>query len=466
MVGLGFTFELGRFHANPWGSHVNDGAVEWPPSPWRVLRALYAASRFDTRLAAIRPALDRGALALARADLPVYELPCSRAAHTRHYVPSSSWLPSRPKESDRILDAFRAVDPASEVRIWWNLDLPADEADALALAARSLSYLGRSESVCTARFVTGAGPSTVTARPVDDADLEADGDVVDLLSPAPQCELNQLTIDIGSLRDARLLIPPGTRMASYVVSPDGASIPSARVTPQRPTIALIRVHGSRRPAFSEAVAVGQALRSAALSRYGDVHPDRPSSPVLSGKAGAGARPDQHAHAHYLTLPDPERRRVDHVVVWAPEGLGPGEVRAIASVDHISIRDLGSPKTALVALGATDSVDLPRLVGPASRWISLTPFGLVRHPKVRGGRLVDDVADQVTRELLHRGFPAPSLVETVSGSWHRFRSSRTGQSRLQRARVHGVRLGFDEPVRGPLALGALSHFGLGLFTPDR
>ena len=35
-------FPAGRFHATPWGRHVNEGAVEWPPSPWRILRALIA----------------------------------------------------------------------------------------------------------------------------------------------------------------------------------------------------------------------------------------------------------------------------------------------------------------------------------------------------------------------------------------------------------------------------------------
>jgi CRISPR-associated protein Csb2 len=31
-------------------------------------------------------------------------------------------------------------------------------------------------------------------------------------------------------------------------------------------------------------------------------------------------------------------------------------------------------------------------------------------------------------------------------------------------VVGLELSFEEPVRGPIALGALSHFGLGLFLP--
>ena len=41
-------FPLGRYHATPWDASVNEGRVEWPPSPWRILRAL--VSTFKTRL--------------------------------------------------------------------------------------------------------------------------------------------------------------------------------------------------------------------------------------------------------------------------------------------------------------------------------------------------------------------------------------------------------------------------------
>ena len=31
------TFPGGQYHATPWGRHVNEGAVEWPPSPWLMI---------------------------------------------------------------------------------------------------------------------------------------------------------------------------------------------------------------------------------------------------------------------------------------------------------------------------------------------------------------------------------------------------------------------------------------------
>ena len=42
MLALSFTFPAGRYHATPWDRHVNEGAVAWPPEPWRLLRGLIA----------------------------------------------------------------------------------------------------------------------------------------------------------------------------------------------------------------------------------------------------------------------------------------------------------------------------------------------------------------------------------------------------------------------------------------
>ena len=42
MPNLVFRFPAGHYHATPWGNHVNEGLIEWPPSPWRVVRALLA----------------------------------------------------------------------------------------------------------------------------------------------------------------------------------------------------------------------------------------------------------------------------------------------------------------------------------------------------------------------------------------------------------------------------------------
>lgn len=469
MVGLAIRFDLGRYHANPWGSHVNDAAVEWPPSPWRVLRAIYSVARMNAGLAELTPAIDRALQTLVDAGPPVFELPPARAGHTRHYMPDASYSALRPGDTSKVLDGFLALDPSAELRVWWDAELDPEAADALAAAARSLGYLGRSESVCSARLETGARPDQVGAAPVEEVvEPGEEAEVIDLLCPERGQSVEALGVSVTELRKRRRLVPVGSKRVTYAVSaPSGPEAPlPRRATRTEPTIALLRLTGSQRPGLTEAVAVGQALRAALQSIYGRRN-DNAVSAVLSGRNGERPRTDQHRHAHYLALPGHHGRRVDRLVVWAPEGLGTEEVAALAELSYLTIhRTPGRLPVALAALGTTKTLQLPELLGRATDWRSLTPFGLVRHPKRRRGMLIDSPEDQVRRELRLRDLPTPESVELERGSWHRFRSSKVGTSRLERASLFGVRLRFAEPVPGPLSLGAFSHFGLGLMKADK
>lgn len=473
MIGLRITFDLGRYHATPWGSNVNDATVEWPPSPWRLLRGLYSVGRTHAGLVPRQADLDRALTALASAPPPVFELPPAAPAHTRHYMPV---LDGRSEKSAKILDGFLAVDPGGELVAWWDVNLDADASDALAAAARALGYVGRSESVCSARMEAGSGPARPTAVPVPEvaADSAPGGETIDLLCADADDPLAALSVGVTELRAQRWLVPPGTRWVTYLVARangnEGARSGMQDAGRARPNLALFRVRGGDRPSVFDAVKMGQLLRSSLQSRFGNLA-EGASSPTFSGKAGDTRRTDQHQHAHYLSLPDDHGRRIDRLLVWAPEGLGAEEVAALAGLRELVFRDPARNtreefQLALGALGAEGELRLPLLLGPARDWESLTPFALVRHPKVKRGEVVDPPEEQVRRELLHRGFPEPAEIIQKRGEWHRFRSSRLGTSRLGRAPVLGVKIRFAEEVDGPIAIGAHSHYGLGLMTPAR
>ena len=472
MIGLRVSFDLGRYHSTPWGSNVNDGAVEWPPSPWRLLRALYAVGRTHLGMQPQRTDLDRALASLASAQPPVFELPAAKPAHTRHYMPVPS---GKTERSAKVIDGFLAIDPDADLIAWWDVNLDADAGDALSAAARRLGHLGRSESVCTAELVTGAGPSDPVAVPLGDAQLEpAEGtETIDLLSPVGEDPLAALAVSVTELRAQRTLTPPGTRRVTYCVSSrkgDGHALTSAWLDDRKPRLALLRLTGPDRPAITEAVKVGQLLRKAVQANFGRISSGR-ASDTFSGRAGDQRRTDQHRHAHYLALPDSHGRRIERLVIWAPERLGPDEVSAIAQTRKLYDRDHRDGTTirlhvALAALGDEHELRLPEVLGPAREWTSLTPFALVRHPKKRHGEIVDGLEEQVIRELAHRSFPEPESVQPKEGLWHSFRSSKTGQSRVDRKPLTGLTIRFEAPVRGPIAIGGLSHYGLGLLVPSR
>lgn len=460
MIGLAFRFDLGRYHANPWGAHVNEGAVEWPPSPWRILRALYSASRKDVRLHPRRATFDAALQSVCDAGPPVYVLPPAVAAHTRHFMPSHAHSPTRPGETDRVLDAFLAVSPEEELEVWWPADLGYEEFDVFDAAGKAVGYLGRSEAVCSVRALRGEGPAVPDAAPLSGADNDHES-TTRLMCPTGAGAVQAMAVSVGELRRRRLLQPPDAVWVDYALTLRHSKAREPTPGP-RPTVALYRLCGGSRPGIRDAVAIANSLRSALQSRHGGAN-NGGASAVFSGRAGDRPRQDQHRHAHFLALTERQSPRVDHLAVWAPEGFGPAEVSALAALRWLRPRGAPDPlDLALAALGDASTIRLPRLLGPSRRWASLTPFGLTRHPKRRAGRTVDSPEDQIRRELRLRDLPEPSHVHLLKDSWLEFRRSRPGTSRLEAPRVVGAEFHFDAEVAGPIALGALSHFGLGLF----
>ena len=139
MVAIELRFTAGRFHATPWGRHVNEGAVEWPPSPWRLLRALLAV--WHRKRSDIPEATVRG-LMRSLSVPPEFRLPPATIGHTRHYLRRY-----KPGESDMVFDTFIAVAPDDPVLFRWrDLQLPSGQAEVLRSLLGALGYFGRAES--------------------------------------------------------------------------------------------------------------------------------------------------------------------------------------------------------------------------------------------------------------------------------------------------------------------------------
>ena len=186
----------------------------------------------------------------------------------------------------------------------------------------------------------------------------------------------------------------------------------------------------------------------------------------NGKPLAG-----HDHAHYLPLI--HDRRLTGLLVWAPwsaDGLPEDELDALLKVrklwsedesDRLDVRPSGTGLAKALA---------PGLTGPALSWISATPYTPSRYAKPSHDWL-DFLRDDIAHELAYRGLP-PAEVSLVSGEWAAFRRYRpSAQFRHDRRQGSAtkpsalLRLQFKTSVTGPIALGHLSHFGLGLFTPE-
>jgi CRISPR-associated protein Csb2 len=456
---ISFRFPLGRYHGNPWGRNVNEGGVDWPPEPWRILRALVAT--WKTRAVWLDDGIVGSILAKLADDPPTYDVPHFTLAHTRHYLPDNKL------GTDKVFDAFVVVDRDSSLVVTWEADLTGTERAALRDLCDHLPYLGRAESICEATLLEECHDRPAGSRLVralsDDAVVD---DALRMLVPSAPLDLEALMARTTDVRKGGRLDPPGSERVSYE-RPRVAQPTSNRTRHPVHTVTAIRwsIVTNAQPSIKSAIVMADALRAAAMSRFGT-----PPSAVLGGKDATGTPLSGHRHAHYLALPRLDNdggRLLTTLVIWAPGGLPESEQAALGKLDRLSGREFVAEfrpcRLGLEAFGAIENV-APEICGPSAVWESVTPFAPPRHPR-RGQDWYDFTISEVQRELQFVGKPPASSVEPLTGDWLDFRRHRIREARAADARrAIGIRIGFEEQIAGPLCLGSLSHFGLGLFVP--
>lgn len=476
---LAVRFPLGRYHANPWNRAVNEGVTEWPPSPWRVLRALIAT--WYTRWPDL-PAAAMDTLLEALADPPSYRTPRAYAGHTRHYLADLEHRKGEQGSTDLTLDPFLSVAPDEELLIRWDADLSAGQRDILHKLAELIPYLGRAESVCEARLRDEETvPDDSWWRPGVDGRRSTP-----LLAPAKPVSRAALEATTTEIRRSRRTMPPGTVWVTYTTGEERHADDDHSANRGTDKVTAVRFAVIGRPVSIKATH-GVLLADEVHNRVGKILteamvPDERRHEIMGTK---GAR-SGHRHAHWMFVPtSPDRgAAVDSLLVWVPEGLRPDELCALignlrklsgkrGGDDGYEIR--GFPKLELLfqAAGPIDQI-APSLCRGARRWRSLTPYLPVRHRKRES--LDEFLAADIRAELSYRRGERPQVtvarIEPSTAMLDRWTSEfrrrrmKEGLADSRSARPGlGLRLEFAEQVEGPIVLGQLSHFGFGLFTPE-
>lgn len=500
MLALSFTFPAGRYHATPWDRHVNEGAVAWPPEPWRLLRGLIATwhhkvkhtGKYDeTTLMDLIESLAR--------ELPEYKLPAANHSHTRHYMPKQHYKGKFDvKNTSVIFDAFAAVerdDPLTMV--WPTLELPNDQLELLDELLAVMGYLGRAESWVEARRGTEMPETNCTpgTQALDTTTGELRGEAVTLYAALPPDEyeklrqsflpdkkaekklgktlpdnlLDALSVDTADLRKQGWNQPPAARKVSYLRPVDALKprpVIHKATTPQATTARFILV-GKPLPRVEDTLRIGELLRMAVMHAFGKDADGKPlAPPIFSGHDLP--KDNRHGHAFYLPCDSNGDGRLDRLILHVPDGMDANHQRVLEKLNRIWSRDGGEWRLGLESTGGIEAGGL--LMRESAVWQSITPYLHPWHVKKRFS-----VEDQIRRECRERGLSEPVALKAFAEvdigrnrkrgplHFHRFRSRR-GPAQPDR-RGSFWRLTFPEPISGPLALGFACHFGLGLFAPS-
>ena len=518
-----------RYHATPGGHHVNEGLVEWPPSPWRLVRALIACGYSTQHWAEVPPEGRRLVEALS-AVLPEYRLPRGTLGHSRHYMPTTKIKGGR-EDTTLVLDAFADVaDGALWVR--WSTKVDAEAQRLFDVLVAHLGYLGRSES-----WVLGepssddaplpdgipAFPHSDDARPgrgfeqitltapdtpsayeswrrgevdaaIGELDLAAtkkptqaqQKKIAAIQSAYPADLVDCLQRDTAWWKARKWSRAPESRLVLYwresnaleVIPPSSPRVSDTRRVGMM-LLSLTTPSGSKSalPTVARTLPQAELLHKALVAKLGFGHEP---CPEIIGRDESGEPLKGHMHSHLLPVDLDEDGRLDHIVVFAQMGLGPLAQRAVRSLRktymkggvgelQVAIAGVGAlPDLRTIGAGLSPGVD--QLLGPASgaaSWITKTPFVPPRHVK-KSGR--SSLVGQIEEDLRSRGFP-PAAVDVLDwtgdtlGLRHFVRRRQRGPQPPVDMGF-GIRLRFDKPVAGPICLGYGSHFGLGRFRPLR
>lgn len=515
------TFPMGRFHATPWKVFpYDDPHGEWPPSPWRLLRALLSRSHQLER--------ESGEVGDSDRELLVRALTTSSVAWL---VPESSWrgpglrqyqpaefkkIPAAASEpgmftynTTKVQDNFWLTAGDSQPLYWiFEGDHWSDSAMSLLdQCLARMTYFGRAESITVIGRLEGASlseePNCVLLETRSD-------DAAPVLCLRPEATLEQLYLETDDEVARKTTVPPGAvwRFAQRPARP-AIHAPRRSAEPvHQPLCVLQFALGSRvTPNLDHAALIGNWFRSRAVRFFLELHDRdcgewhlapyslREAVSLLAGKGADGKPLSGHRHGHFGLYIDPSTRKPTRLIAWRDSPFTEVEEAGIRRAASIPF-SLGHREKSAKGQKATKRdpwkvhcVPLDRTVPPPPgfdsnqsfrTWESLTPYVPPQHAfgrqgKPRAGKMPQE---QLVQDLERRGL-SPSRIALLDrlnqpledqsefqGEWvkvHPPGGASGGVTNLSKLGFR-FRLIFLEPVSGPLALGHSSHLGLGLFVP--
>ena len=252
-------------------------------------------------------------------------------------------------------------------------------------------------------------------------------------------------------------------------------------------------HNSRSFPSWRAVELATAMRSSILS-----YAEEPIPEGVSGHKPRG-QPTNTPHVAFLPIPyvgsEFADGRILGMALSAPNSLDSASrraaFRAVGTWERSTPRH---PYPLRLTLGSKGVAHMERLRGnptlhslrygvwssPSEEWVSATPIALPRHPgRLSGGspearaKAWAAAESSVVVACRHIGLPDPVSVEVslepfIKGAreasrFPPFRQGGRDGRPIRRQLVHAS-LTFDQPVEGPLMLGAGRYMGLGLMRP--
>ncbi len=476
MIHIQVDCHTNQYQACAWGNHHSEGVIDWPPAPWRLLRAIVAGSYNahlpERHLPTLKVLLHRLA-----SVLPSYTLP--PVTYIQHRSPRPQVNPKTAKvgPGKTLYSAGLMMSSGqNKVHIHWPVALSEAEELVLSLCLSGLTYFGRKEAVASWMLVEeapdpNANPNQDGTRLVSTADPEmgADG-----LWEALNLSAHE---NYGVNRTA---VFPGVRQAAYEIEQ-----PKPKRQPpsgQRHHKITLTVECDPRFPMKQALKLTNRLHQSLVARC--------PAPVFTGME-MGQPSTTHDHTIFQPIAGRTGRYVEQIVLSSQDGYDQNAMATIAAACSKPLEGVAHGRNVQLKLA-----DLGEISETRMDWESSTPFFLSRFPATRRGkpRMIterhqkDGAEHQALKYLQHLSWlglegeaayrdhdnglalyldaevAVVAHCEPFPQFWEWEADCRQGKKAGRMG--YRVELHFAESVNGPIILGYASHFGLGAMKPMR
>lgn len=476
MIHIKVQFHTNQYQACAWGNNHAEGVIDWPPAPWRILRAIVAGA-YNANLPEKDTTTLKTLLHKLASALPNYTLPPVSYIQHRSPRPQVDTKTVKVRSGKTLYAAGLLMSSEqNELYIHWPVALSEAEKSFLGSCLSGLTYFGRKESTASLTLVETAPEANTTA--------EAEGTEIVAIADANLGEdalWKALTLSPHeNYAVHKSAIFPGVKQATYQIRRP-KTFPRQETTSKKQHSVTLSVSASPQVPLKFTLKLTHRLHQEFINRC--------PAPIFTGQEMGKPR-QNHNHTIFQCLPDRTGRYIQEIYLYSHEGYNSEALATIGTaVNQFKLKNVAQNYQGSLSLADFGS----QIV--ASEWSSCTPFFLSRYPATRRGkpRMLTEhfQKDSPEHQALQYLQYLPWLGLTGEPSYHeseeklalyldnelavivtncqKFPRYWEWESKCRQGKKVGrigyaLRLKFMNRVQGPIALGYACHYGLGTLTP--
>lgn len=459
MIVIKIKFEANRYNATPWQNNVNENIPEWPPSIYRLYRAIidsWKRKYINSKDKIAKDNIMKIFEILTHVN-PYYKIPEYTQSYTVSYMNVKTNTNLSKSDSALIYNPFIYIKDC--LYIVFNVDIDNESREILNKVLSGINFLGRSESWVSisltdekieCNFIPSEnGPFYVpVATKVDEKWLEnMEKTTSDTVKSNLPKTMKIVRYDFINRID--------TVHRNYEIK---SSIKS--VMYQLSTTSL--------PSIYDTIMISDKIHKLLLSK--SIKFNVNNLEKFSGRNNDGTPLKGNRHMYILPIDLNNDGKIDHILLKGKENLNPEEIKVINNINLLYIKADEIRLTPIQYYASNN-----HLINKfrSKYWISETPVVFSRHYKKNKGTFYNWIYNELVREFkFHSIITEEDEIENVeliksieknnrNYYWLNYKRSRKDDPERN---GYGFKIVFKNKISGPFAIGYAAHYGLGLFMP--